>query len=292
MDWPEPIEKIVLYSGADFDALFATWLFMRNISFAKYAKIEFVKIGETWKNQKVDSDPSIVHIDTGSGRFDHHRGKAKTATSLIAKELELENDPALKNLMSLVESYERAEKQPFYAPSQLITGWYYKYNRNPKVVVDRAFELFDVLYGQEQKRVEAESRSNEVAWKECGQYKVAVLNEIPQLRDWAFEAGAAIVVWKNTVGGSPNYGIQVSRSFDNISLVKAVAALRSEEAKVRSLNLEGNLEAVDELKEMPGWYLHHSYKLILCGSRKKPLKKNEVSLLSFEKILNTVCPSI
>ena len=80
MDWPEPIEKIVLYSGADFDALFATWLFMRNISFAKYAKIEFVKIGETWKNQKVDSDPSIVHIDTGSGRFDHHRGKAKTAS--------------------------------------------------------------------------------------------------------------------------------------------------------------------------------------------------------------------
>jgi|SRR3989344_569028 len=292
MEWPIPVEKIILYSGADFDVLFATWLFSRNISYAKYARIEFVKIGETWKNQKVDSDPSIIHIDTGGGRFDHHGGKEKTASLLMAKELKLDSDPALKNLLSLVESYEKAEKQVFYSPSQIITGWYYKYQRNPRLVVEKALELFDILYGQEKKRIEAESKAEAVVWKECGQYKVAVLDEIPQLRDWAFEAGAAVVVWKSTVNGNPNYGVQVSRSLD-VTLTKMVAKLREEEAKARGLDLsDTDLETINELEQMPGWYLHSSHKLVLCGSRKKPLKKNEVSILPFEKILEILCTAL
>ena len=292
MNWPSPIEKIILYSGADFDALFASWLFVRNVAFAKYAKFDFVKIGETWKNQPVDSDPNVVHIDTGGGKFDHHGGKNKSATRIMVTELGLGDDPALKRLLSLIEAYENADKMEFYAPSQLITGWYYLYRTNPKSVLERAFEVFDILYGQEKQRVEIESQSDKVDWREFNGKKVAVLDEIAQLRDWCFDNGADIVVWKNTNNGVPYYGIQVSRKLD-FSLGKVVAALRSSEAVARRVELEAtDLEVIEELEKLPGWYLHHSGKLILCGSRKKPLKKHEVSLLTFDQIVKIISENL
>lgn len=292
MNWPSPIEKIILYSGADFDALFAAWLFVRNVAFAKYAKFDFVKIGETWKNQPVDSDPAVVHIDTGGGRFDHHGGKNKSATRIMVAELVLEADTALKRLLALIEAYENADKMEFYAPSQLITGWYYLHRTNPKIVLERAFELFDILYGQEKQRIEVESQSDKVEWIEAAGKKIAVLDEIANLRDWCFDKGADIVVWKNTNNGVPYYGIQVSRKSD-LSLSKVVSALRQSEASVRKVDLgEINLEAIEELEKLPGWYLHHSGKLILCGSRKKPLKKHEVSLLTFDTIVKTLSENL
>lgn len=292
MNWPSPIEKIILYSGADFDALFASWLFVRNVAFAKYAKFDFVKIGETWKNEAADSDPAVVHIDTGGGRFDHHGGKNKSATRIMVSELGLEEDPALKKLLLLIEAYENADKMEFYAPSQLITGWYYLYRTNPKLVLERAFEVFDILYGQEKQRVEIEAKSGQVDWRDCQGKKVAVLDEIAQLRDWCFDNGADVVVWKNTNNGVPYFGIQVSRKLD-FSLRKVVAALRKAEAGARSVDLgETDLEMIEELEKLPGWYLHHSEKLILCGSRKKPLKKHEVSLLSFDKVVKTISENL
>jgi hypothetical protein len=292
MNWPSPIEKIILYSGADFDALFASWLFVRNVPFAKYAKFDFVKIGETWKNEPADSDPAIVHIDTGGGRFDHHGGKNKSATRIMVAELGLVNDEALKKLLALIEAYENADKMEFYAPSQLITGWYYLYRTNPKLVLERAFELFDILHGQEKQRVEIEAKSDQVRWEERNGTKIAVLDEIAQLRDWCFDNGAEIVAWKNTNNGIPYYGIQVSRNSNN-SLERIVAALRKLESSMRKVDLgEANLETIEELEKLPGWYLHHSKKLILCGSRKKPLKKHEVSLLSFDQIVETISENI
>jgi len=292
MNWPSPIEKIVLYSGADFDALFAAWLFVRNVSFAKYAKFDFVKIGETWKNQPVDSDPAIVHIDTGGGKFDHHGGKAKSATRIMVTELGLEDDPALKKLLALIEAYEKADKMEFYAPSQLITGWYYLYRSNPKLVVERSFEVFDILYGQEKQRIEIEEKSDKVEWRKANGKKIAILDEIPQLRDWCFDNGADIVVWKNTNNGVPYYGIQVSRNQD-ILLNKVVAALRRTEAVARMIDLgDVDIEAIEEIAELPGWYLHHSGKLVLCGSRKKPLKKHEVSQLTFKQIIKTISENL
>ncbi len=292
MNWPSPIEKIILYSGADFDALFASWLFVRNVAFAKYAKFDFVKIGETWKNEPVDSDSAVVHIDTGGGRFDHHGGKNKSATRIMVAELGLENDPVLKKLLALIEAYENADKMEFYAPSQLITGWYYLYRTNPKLVLERAFEVFDILYGQEKQRIEIEAKSDQVDWRDCNGKKVAVLDEIAQLRDWCFDNGADLVVWKNTNNAVPYYGIQVSRNQD-LSLSKVVAALRKAEAAARNVALEGiDLEVIEELESLPGWYLHHSGKLILCGSRKKPLKKHEVSLLPFDEIVKTISDNL
>lgn len=292
MNWPSPIEKIILYSGADFDALFSSWLFVRNVPFAKYAKFDFVKIGETWKNQSVDSDPAVVHIDTGGGKFDHHGGKNKSATRIMVSELGLEDEPALKRLLSLIEAYENADKMEFYAPSQLITGWYYLYRTNPKLVLERAFEVFDILYGQEKQRIGIEAKSSQVDWREIDGKKLAVLDEIAQLRDWCFDNGASVVVWKNTNNGVPYYGVQVSRQED-LSLSKVVAALRRAEAVARNVELgEVNLEMIEEVEKLPGWYLHHSGKLILCGSRKKPLKKHEVSLLSFEQIVKIISENL
>jgi len=39
----------------------------------KKASLKFVPAGKTLDNQPVDSDPEIIHVDTGLGKFDHHQ---------------------------------------------------------------------------------------------------------------------------------------------------------------------------------------------------------------------------
>lgn len=65
---------IVTHINPDQDALATVWLTRRyypgfqgdDVTYA------FVPAGETYQKQPVDSNPDIVHVDTGLGLFDHH----------------------------------------------------------------------------------------------------------------------------------------------------------------------------------------------------------------------------
>lgn len=67
-------KTIVTHIHPDLDAIMSVWLLVR-FDQPRYgdARIEFVPAGETYKNQPVDSDNEVVHVDTGKGVFDHHQ---------------------------------------------------------------------------------------------------------------------------------------------------------------------------------------------------------------------------
>src|SRR3989344_8201298 len=64
---------IVTHISPDFDGIPAIWLLKKFHPEYKTARVELVPAGSnTYNNQPVDSDPDVLHVDVGGGRFDHH----------------------------------------------------------------------------------------------------------------------------------------------------------------------------------------------------------------------------
>ena len=59
----------------DLDAISSVWLLKKFDSEFENAEVKFVPAGTTYQNKVVDSDPDVVHVDTGLGRFDHHQSE-------------------------------------------------------------------------------------------------------------------------------------------------------------------------------------------------------------------------
>lgn len=68
------MHMIITHMNPDLDALSSVWLIRRyypgfqgdDVTYA------FVPAGQTYESRPVDSDPTVVHVDTGLGIFDHH----------------------------------------------------------------------------------------------------------------------------------------------------------------------------------------------------------------------------
>jgi hypothetical protein len=69
----EPAQPtIVGHLHPDLDCLAAIWM-LRRWGGMEAAALRFVPAGNSLDGRPADSDPRIVHVDTGGGRFDHHR---------------------------------------------------------------------------------------------------------------------------------------------------------------------------------------------------------------------------
>ena len=81
-------KTIVTHQHPDLDAIMAPWLLVR-FDQPTYgdAEFAFIPASTTYKNEPVDSDPDVVHVDVGFGRFDHHQpGVMKTCASELVWE--------------------------------------------------------------------------------------------------------------------------------------------------------------------------------------------------------------
>lgn len=101
-------KTIVTHLSPDLDAIGAIWLLKKFASEFADAKVEFVPIGKTWKGVAVDSSPSVIYVDIGKGKFDHHQRERKTCAAglvwkwLGEKRAALLKDKALVRLVDLV----------------------------------------------------------------------------------------------------------------------------------------------------------------------------------------------
>ena len=63
---------IVSHIWPDLDSITSIWLLKRFGGY-KDAELAFIPTGNTLNGMPVDSDPEVIHVDTGRGRFDHHQ---------------------------------------------------------------------------------------------------------------------------------------------------------------------------------------------------------------------------
>jgi len=77
---------IVSHMSPDIDSIASVWLIKRFLPGWEDSEVKFVPAGSTLDDAPVDSDPDIIHVDTGFGRFDHHQTDRYTSASQLVFE--------------------------------------------------------------------------------------------------------------------------------------------------------------------------------------------------------------
>jgi hypothetical protein len=290
------IKTFVGHRFPDDDVWLCFWIAKFFIPKAANAEIVFVNAGESLPGSEGDS--SVLHFDTGGGEYDQHtKGlQHKSSAAILAAKLELLENPGLKPLIEMVNAVDSISPLPPTSIHYAIEGYPRMFQSNGAIdwqkVQTRVFELFDNIYNQETARAQrCENLKQHVEWTILGNgLKIASVLWHPEYREAAFEAGAAVVVWTQSKGKKRFYvGIQRNREYPQLRLDSTIETIRSEEAKVRQIDIRGkNLRYLGRKGPVPGWFLHTSLGLILCGSRSYKLEEDEYTKLSPRQIVGMV----
>lgn len=74
---------IVTHQSVDLDSVTSCWLVKRFLPDWKDADLAFVPAGSTLDNLPPDEKPSVIHVDTGLGKFDHHQTNDYTSAAKL-----------------------------------------------------------------------------------------------------------------------------------------------------------------------------------------------------------------
>lgn len=73
---------IVTHFSPDLDAICAIWLVKRFFPGFSKSDVKFVPAGKTLDNKDPDAEKSVIHVDTGFGKFDHHQTAVQTCACI------------------------------------------------------------------------------------------------------------------------------------------------------------------------------------------------------------------
>jgi hypothetical protein len=271
------MKTIVAHIGPDLDAITSIWLVKSFLPGWEEASLAFVPAGTTLNKAPVDSDPDIVHVDTGFGQFDHHQTDADIcAATLVYKKVREEHGPdlALERLIAVVNDVDHFREVFFPNPTAdmwnmtlqaAIDGWRLLYPEDPMKVVHLGMDVLDGLYKTFQNRVWAEKefvngKEFDTKWGKAIAFETTN-DEVVHL---AQKKGFAVAIRKD-----PKKGYLRIKAIprDEIDLTPVYNSLKEKDPNAT-------------------WFLHASRHMILNGSSKNPDMRP--STLPMETIISTV----
>ncbi|MDD5144661.1 MAG: chromate resistance protein [Candidatus Pacebacteria bacterium] len=297
------IKKLVGHTFPDTDVWACLWAAKKFIEKAQEAEIVFVRAGESLET---DDDESVLHFDTGGGEYDNHNDENDKRSSFalfVDKMGWLTKWPGLTSLVELTNTVDNIGVLPATSIHYIIEGLprkkEYKTERGPdwEKIQERVFELFDIVFNQEEQRIRSRAefrRSAEIRLLPNG-LRVASLFWKLNLREAAFETGIDVMVGTEARGAGKFYVvIQRNRKLNGkLGLDVVAATLRSREASIRRIPINGkNLRIKNTIEGIPGWFLHKSFGLILCGSKAFPLTKEEFTKQDPRGIADATCRAL
>ncbi|MBI4100444.1 hypothetical protein HY439_01755 [Candidatus Microgenomates bacterium] len=280
---------IVTHFNPDLDALCCIWLIRKfwpivkkDVSWAD-AEVKFVGAGKTLNDEPVDSNPDIVHVDTGLGKFDHHQdAKLAPACSLVFKDLEtesekIENNEALARLVDVVVDADRgnyihwSESQTDryeFSLNSIIDGLKKQSNFTDPELVDFGMTAFEGVYLGLRIKIQAEKTLEEgiqfsTKWGDALAFEV----ENDAVLEAGEKKGFSIVIRKD-----PRKGwVRIYARND------------------RGVDLTPVYEELKKSDPEATWFLHQSKCLLLNGSSKNPgMKPTKLSLDQVMKIFKNI----
>ena len=107
---------IVMHMSVDLDATGSSWLLKRYMPGCSDATYQFVPAGKTLDGKPADSDPNILHVDTGMGLFDHHQFADNTLSATkrvlnyltdkkLVKEKDLQPLSRIVNFITIIDHF-------------------------------------------------------------------------------------------------------------------------------------------------------------------------------------------
>jgi hypothetical protein len=282
------IEALLLHESPDLDAALGAWLLCR-FGASKYpgvdsARLEFAPAGTLPPGLNADDleRQGVLAVDTGGGRLDNHGQPQITSSArLVATDLGLESDPALRKLLTFVhradtegrgvqsnDPIDRAISLPI-----VVSGLNIVFENHPERVVSSLFPIFDAIYAAEHSWLNAliDARTALEIVSPNGVCIIGITSSsTAAMRAARFVKKNDVVVHKAPDWISATI-THHGRSDRSPFLLMCAALLRAAE------ELESGLDRVassPELLRQRGligcWYLHDNYRIISNRSPRKP----------------------
>ncbi len=245
----------------------------------------------------------VICIDLGGGKFDHH-GKDRTASSLVAEDLELLEYGPIAKLLAYAERDDKFGKgtvsdDPLdraFGLSGLIAVLNRAIPNEPNDVVNYVLPLLWAHHAEERQRIEevplefeekmAAGRAVEFETRHKGsKTKVVIIeSDNPSMIGWIRSGGGrkADVIAQKTSSGHVNI---LTRQFKRIDLRGIAAVIRDEENRLRNRNIDLRFEDLarpGKLNEVPEWYYDRATNSLLNGSLGQ--KNTPATLIPFEAL--------
>jgi len=243
---------LVGHLAPDLDCLTAIWMFIR-FGGATDAELQFVPAGATLHNQPADSDPRVVHVDTGGGRFDHHHRPSRSlcAAELVRRAIAPE-DVALRRMVRQVCQIDNAtvpEGAPsFFNITALINGYHLLFPNRPQHVAAAMLSNLDAWYEHEVRQLRLEAAfTSRIEFETFWGLGIAMESDDGGSSRLAYGHGAVLYAYRDGHGWM---GI-AARSQSTVDLSEVYSDLR---------RVDGEAD----------WYLHPNKRLLLCGTAKSP----------------------
>lgn len=291
------MKTIVTHHYPDVDAVSAIWLIKTFLNSWSEAAVAFVPAGSTLDGKDPDSDPDIIHVDTGLGQFDHHQQDELTcATKLVFEFLKRErkghtaeerknyhatvahwNEEALERLVAVITEIDHFHQVFWPEPTHdrydlslegAIDGWKLIAQGSGHdwdlEIVTRSMQMLDGIYHTLINKVWAiqELDSKKIEFVSPWGKGVAVKTLNDDVLTLALKSGYAVAIRQDE---HKNYVRIKSRPGTAGDLSAVFSELKRRDPKA-------------------SWFLHASRQMILNGSTKNPTMK--ATTLRLEEIID------
>ncbi len=235
---------------------------------AEEAELHFVPAGTTLDQRPADSDPQIVHVDTGGGCFDHHQYEdSSLCAAELVRRVIAPDDAALSRMVNHVTRLDNATSRStnvFFNINDLIAGYNQLFPHHPHHVAQAMLANFDAWYEHEARQLRLERAfANRLEFSTRWGLGIAMESDDGASSRLAYGEGAILYVYRD---GRGYMGI-AARSRSNVDLQPIYV----------------DLKRVDPVAD---WYLHPNHRMLLCGTTKAPPRN--LSRLSLEELVEVI----
>lgn len=255
---------IVTHQSVDLDAITSCWLIKRFLPDWKDAELTFIPAGSTFDDIPPDLKPSIIHVDTGLGQFDHHQTDEYTSASkrvyeyLVGKShIPSKFQKALDKLITIVNDLdhfgevnypEAASDRYDFLLSQIIEGLKTPLHDDKKIT-EMGFILLDAVFQILKNKVKAEETIKEgfVFHSKWGK-SLAIESKNEEAVKLALKSGFKFIVKKDPDRGNARIKTIPDKKLDLTPLYN----------KIKRYDKKGT------------WFLHVSKNMLLNSSSKNP----------------------
>jgi len=289
------IRGIITHTRPHLDEITAIWL-LRKFGGEKYPGVSTTEIifwteGGTTPDGRSAAEweaDGYLLVGTGGGKFDEHpnhngssgkSAKGKCAATLVAEDLGIEDDPALKIILESVEKEDLKGGSRSLDLPALVKLLHGQFLDQPEKVIQWAIMGLEAKYYEQvqffqETKKEFDEKAKVIEIKSNGRtLKVAVIesgNEVmSKFARSSFGCEAAVVIQKHPSG---NVQIFTNRKY-GLKITDVAQMLRLEEQRLKgklittdwqALAAEGKVEGAEE------WYFHTEGQMLLNGSLAAP----------------------
>lgn len=249
----------------DIDSITSCWLIKRFFPQWEDAEIKFVPAGSTLDGKQVDSDPDIVHVDTGFGKFDHHQSDAYVCASSIIFNYIKENftikkahSDALERMTNQIIRFDHFGEVYFPDPSadyfefmlhKVIEGGLKSTLKDDLLITTTVFSFLDAIFNIFIKKNNAEEELKKgFVFQSFYGKSIAISTKNEETTKLALKNGFALVAKKD-----PEKGY-----------------IRIKTLPDKKLNLKFLHDKILKYDKKGTWFLHASGNMLLNSSSKNP----------------------